>query len=118
LTREDFRARFDAEKLALARHYCTLFGFWRSCRFKPCRRARACKGDHRACLQRAVGRIARAEQFAARQRLLAMTPANLPAPERAARDLMPNTLDDSWAALRPRDIPAGWTRTGRRNARK
>jgi hypothetical protein len=114
LTREEFRARFDAEKISLQRHYCTLFEFWRSCRGKSCRRARACAGDAAACLRRSVGRIARHRQFVARQQLLRASPKNLAAPESAARAIMPNSFDDRWGAFRARDIPAGWTRAARR----
>jgi hypothetical protein len=114
LTREEYRARFDAEKLAVQRHYCTLFRFWRSCRHKPCRRARACAGDPHACLQSRIGAVLRDRQFAARQSLLHSTPRNLPAPERAARAIFPNTFADASAAFRAQDIPAGWTRSARR----
>lgn len=114
LTREEFRGRFEAEKRALQRHYCTLFEFWRACRFKPCVREQACAGDARACLKQSIGRIPRKRQFAARQQLLQSTPKNLGAPEFAARGLMPNAFADNDAAFRPRDIPPGWTRAARR----
>jgi hypothetical protein len=118
LTREEFRTRFDAEKLNVQRHYCTLFAFWRSCRFKACRRQRGCRGDQHECLKLSVGRVPRPEQYEARQKLLQATPGNLPAPEFTARQLMPNSFDDSWDAFRPRDIPRGWTRSGVRQRRK
>jgi hypothetical protein len=114
LTREEFRARFDAEKVKAQRHYCTLFGFWRTCRFKPCRRERACMGDAPACLTRSVGRISRPQQFDAREKLLQATPANMAAPERAARAIMPGVFDDPSERVRPQDIPRGWTRKSER----
>jgi len=117
LTREEFRVRFVAEKIVVQRHYCTLFRFWRSCRHKPCRRARACTGDPHRCLPARVDEVPRHEQFQARQSLLQATPPNIAAPEHAARDLMPNSFADSWAALRLRDIPRGWRRAGKRRRR-
>jgi hypothetical protein len=118
LTHEEFRARFEAEKAKVQQHYCTLFAFWRSCRFKLCRRAHVCRGDLAECLKRSGHKVPRAEQFEAREKLLQGTPRNLPAPELTARQLMLNSFDDSWAAFRPRDIPRGWTRSAARRRRQ
>jgi hypothetical protein len=117
LAREEFRARFEAEKRKVQRHYCTLFRFWRSCATGHCRKARACRGDADSCLKRAVDTIPREAQFQARQKLLEKTPRNIAAPEHAARGHMPNALADGGAAFRARDIPAGWTRTAARPPR-
>jgi hypothetical protein len=117
LTQEEFRARFEAEKLDVQRHYCTLFGFWRRCRLPLCRRGRACRGDQHECLKLSVDQVPRAEQFTARAKLLQASPRNLPAPEHIARQLMPNSFADRSDALHPRDIPRGWTRSGRRRPR-
>ena len=92
LAAERFKARFRDEKAKLQRGYCTLFKFWRSCRFKPCRNARACMGDANACLKRSVGAISRTVQWEARQKILAATPASAGAPERAARECLPGEL--------------------------
>ena len=114
LTHREFRARFDAEKARVARRYCRLFRFWGNCRVKLCRRQRGCAGEPIACLTSSVDRVPRHDQFAARQLLLQSTPRNLAAPERAARELMPNTFADaSWGAIKPQDIPPGWRRSGR-----
>ena len=110
LTREEFRARFHVEKGNVQRHYCTLFGFWRTCRQNLCRRARGCRGNSDQCLKQSADRVDRHERFVARQKLLQATPRNLAAPERAARDIM---AGDSWN-LRATDIPRGWTRAGKR----
>ena len=121
LTQEEFRARFDAEKAQVQRHYCTLFGFWRSCPFKPCLRARACKGDQNACLKRWVHLVPRDRQFQARQDLLEATPRHIGAAERAARELMPSEFwreraggNSVEASASP---PPGWTRSSRRTKR-
>jgi hypothetical protein len=118
LTREEFRGRFAAEKERLARHYCTVFGFWRNCRFPLCRREGACSGKARECLQRSVQQVPRERQFAARQTLLEASPRNLAAPEQAARAIMPGSFDDSWGGLRADDIPRGWKRSRRRAAHR
>jgi hypothetical protein len=122
LTREEFQARFNSEKAEVQRHYCTLFGFWRACAFKQCRRARACKGDQNACLKRWVTQVPRDQQFRARQDLLEATPRHIGAPERAAREFMPSGF---WRDRRPgesTDIlaspPPGWTRSERRLSRR
>src|SRR5579862_127193 len=92
MTARDYEARYRAEVKALRRHYCTLFAFWKSCGFKPCRKARACAGDALACLQRNEGFVSREKQFAARQRVLEATPKTIGAPERLARQAMPGGL--------------------------
>ena len=92
LAAEYFKARFREEKAKLQRHYCTVFKFWRACRFKRCRCARACMGDGKACLKRGVGAISRDTQWEARQKILAGTPASTGDPERAARQCMPCDL--------------------------
>jgi hypothetical protein len=92
MTAQNYEARYRAEVKALRREYCTLFAFWKSCGFRPCRKARACAGDAHACLKRNEALVSREKQFAARQRLLDATPANIGAPERLARQTMPGGL--------------------------
>ena len=118
LTREEFRTRFEAEKTNVQRHYCNLFGFWRSCRFKPCRRAHACKCDANACLKLSVAGVTRERQFEARRQLLEATPRNLGAPERAAREIMAGSFDQPQESFRLANIPPGWTRARRSGGRR
>jgi hypothetical protein len=92
LAAEHFKARFRDAKAKLQRHYCTVFKFWRACRFKPCRCTRACMGDAKACLKRGVGANSRDTQWEARQKILAETPASVGGPERAARECLPVEL--------------------------
>jgi hypothetical protein len=92
MTARDYEARYRDEMKRLRRHYCTLFAFWKSCGFRPCRKARACAGDALACLKRNGAFVSREKQFAARQRMLDTTPANTGAPERLARQTMPGGL--------------------------
>jgi hypothetical protein len=84
-----YAARFAAEKLLQQRRYCDAFRVWRTCRLKSCRRNAACRGDANACLKRAIARVPRIVQWQTRQTILEATPANLGAPERAARQCMP-----------------------------
>ena len=86
---EDYAKRFAAEKILQQRRYCNAFRLWRACALKSCRRNAACKGDANRCLKRALGRVPRTEQWQARQMILEATPANIGAPERAARQCMP-----------------------------
>ena len=109
LTREEFRARFEAEKVRVQRHYCDLFKFWRTCRSKPCRRLRVCTGDPNVCLRRCAVELPHRALFDARQALVAAMPSNCPAPEREARLTMPN--ESEWRCPLP---PAGWKRMSQR----
>ena len=91
-TPEEYAARFAAEKAAMRRHYCNVFGFWRSCALKRCRKARSCSGDAEACLKRRAREIPREVQWQARRRVLAATPADVGLAERNARQLLPSAL--------------------------
>ena len=71
----DYLTRHGNERERVQRHYCTLFRFWRFCGVKPCRRARACKGDQDACLKRWVDGVPYGDQLQARAELLKATPA-------------------------------------------
>jgi hypothetical protein len=88
-TAAQYAARFAAEKARLQRRYCDAFALWRSCSLKRCRRETTCRGDQDACLERAVDAVPHASQWQARQKILAATPANIGAPERAARQCLP-----------------------------
>ena len=92
LTTEQYVARFNAEKAVLQRAYCDIFKFWRACPFKPCRRARACRGDQNACLERGVKNVPRESQWQARRRMLAATPANAGPAERTVREFLPSSF--------------------------
>jgi hypothetical protein len=88
---ERYKERVKEERAKLRRHYCTVFKFWRSCRHKPCQRARACLGDAYACLKRSERTVPRQVQWQARQQILQTTPEK-EGPERAARECMPSEL--------------------------
>ncbi len=92
ITAKEYEARYRDEVKRLRRFYCTLFAFWKSCGFRPCRKAQACAGDAQACLKRNEAFVSREKQFAARQCVLDATPANIGAPERLARQAMPGGL--------------------------
>jgi hypothetical protein len=84
-----YETRYRAEVKALRQYYCSLFGFWKWCAHKPCRKARACAGNALGCLQRNGVELSNDEQFRARQKVLEATPRNIGAPERRARQTMP-----------------------------
>src|SRR5208282_6329313 len=65
LTAERYVARFNAEKALLARHYCTIFKFWRTCPLQRCGKARICSGDQNACLKRNAKDVPRKIQWQA-----------------------------------------------------
>ena len=91
-TPEQYAARFAAEKAALRRYYCEVFGFWRSCALKRCRKVRSCGGDAEICLKRRAREIARDVQWQARRQIVAATPADAGPAERNARELLPGAL--------------------------
>jgi hypothetical protein len=92
LTGAAFMARFEAEKALQQRRYGAALALWRNCAAKRCARNKTCSGDVAACLKRAIVTVPRKAQWQARQRILAATPKNIGAPERAARLLMPFDL--------------------------
>jgi hypothetical protein len=106
LTPQQYVRRFEAEEAVLKRAYCTLFGFWRDCPLRRCRRARCCVGDQGACLQRRVSEVPLHAQWRARQQLIAATPANAGPPERMARECMPTAFFEL-AANRERRVRSG-----------
>jgi hypothetical protein len=87
-----YAARFDAEKAALRRVYCGLFKFWRGCAHKPCRKARDCRGDAKACLKRRIEDVAYQDQWDARQKILEATPKDFGPAERTAREFLPGSF--------------------------
>ena len=97
LTQAQYAARFAAEKARMQRRYCDAFALWRDCRLRRCRRDGACRGDAHVCLKRAFGTVLHAVQWQTRQDILTATPANIGAPERAARQLMPLDFYDARA---------------------
>jgi hypothetical protein len=88
----DAAARFAIEKARQQRRFCNAFALWRSCRNKACHRQGACCGDSEACLKRGLARVPYDLQWRVRRAIIAATPHNIGAPERAARQCMPGDL--------------------------
>ncbi|HMG78791.1 MAG TPA: hypothetical protein VK591_08915 [Xanthobacteraceae bacterium] len=84
--------RLAVEKALQQHRYCDAFALWRTCSHKACRRQCRCCGEAAGCLRRALDRVPHPEQWRARQDILAATPRNIGAPERAARQCMPRDL--------------------------
>jgi hypothetical protein len=76
LSPHEWQARHDAACAIVARKYCDLFGFWRDCRYRPCRSARRCSGNQGACLQSRWQSVPYDVGVAAQIRMAAETPAN------------------------------------------
>ena len=92
LSPQEWQARHDAACAIVARKYCDLFGFWRDCRYKPCRSARRCSRDQGACLQSRSQSVPYEAGIAAHNRMLAETPANADRFTRAAHGYAHHTL--------------------------
>ena len=88
----EYARRLALEKALQQRRYCDAFALWRICSDKACRRRHRCCGEAAGCLRRALDRVPHARQWQARQDILAATPRNIGAPERAARQCMPRDL--------------------------
>ena len=88
----DYAQRLVVEKVLQQRRYCDAFALWRSCSRAACRRQRRCCGEAAGCLRRALDRVPHPVQWRARLDILAATPRNIGAPERAARQCMPRDL--------------------------
>jgi hypothetical protein len=72
----EWQARHNAACAIVARKYCDMFGFWRDCRYKPCRSARRCSGDQGACLRSRWQSVPYDVGIAAQMRMPAETPPN------------------------------------------
>jgi hypothetical protein len=84
-------ARFNAGAEVAQRQYCDIFKFWRGCRYKPCRRAKSCRGDSLLCLKRGRWGVPRDVLYQAELQVKAAIPANLTEPERLGRCLSPTS---------------------------
>lgn len=83
----EWQRRFNIAADVARREYCEIFGFWRSCRYKPCRRARKCSGDAKACLTCGIEQVSGAAQDEAAARIIASTPPGADRPTQTARRL-------------------------------
>jgi hypothetical protein len=92
LSATEYARRLALEKALQQRRYCDAFALWRSCSRNACRRRRRCGGDAAQCLRRALDRVPHPLQWRARQDIIEATPPNIGAPERAARQCMPQDL--------------------------
>jgi hypothetical protein len=92
LSATEYARRLAVEKALQQRRYCDAFALWQICARKTCRRQGRCGGEAAGCLRRALDRVPHPEQWRARQDILALTPRNIGAPERAARQCMPRDL--------------------------
>jgi hypothetical protein len=92
LTPEDFQQRFDAAAKAAQREYCNIFAFWRACRRKACRRAKACGGDALSCLKRGFAQVPDESCERALLRVIAATAADADRPTQLARQMSPQSF--------------------------
>ena len=67
----------DAAHAAVWRLYCAVFGFWRACSGKQCRRHRRCLGEPAGCLMRGPPSVPPAERLKAEQEVIAGGPRRI-----------------------------------------
>ena len=89
LTEDEFAKAYGRAAVAQQRRYCDAFELWRSCPKKRCQRARRCLGYVTDCLKRAFAAVPPRLQVQVQQRLLRGVPRNISAPERKARQSLP-----------------------------
>jgi hypothetical protein len=89
LSEAAFAKAYGREAVAQQRRYCDAFALWRTCRKKRCGRARRCLGYVPDCLKRAFATVNPRLHVQVRKELLAGVPRNISAPERKARQSLP-----------------------------
>jgi hypothetical protein len=75
---EDGLKLADAAHEAVWRLYCEVFGFWRACSAKKCRRHRRCLGEPAQCLMRGLPSVPPALQLAAAKEVAEGGPRRVP----------------------------------------
>jgi hypothetical protein len=83
---------FRAACVIVARKYCDTFGFWRDCRYKPCRSARRRIGDVGTCLNKRWYSLSYAVRLAAHGQMQAEVPPKADRWLRLAHRYPPDTL--------------------------
>ena len=68
----------DAAHAATWRLYCEVFGLWRSCSVKKCRRHRRCLGEPAGCLMRGLPAVPEARRLTAANEVVAGGPRRIP----------------------------------------
>jgi hypothetical protein len=89
LLEAEFARRYGRAAAAQQRRYCDAFALWQSCPKKRCRRARRCLGYVTDCLKRALRTVHPRTHVQVQQQLLRGVPRNIGAPERKARQNLP-----------------------------
>ena len=92
LSPHEHQLRHDAACAIVARKYYDMFGFWRDCRYKSCRSARRCSGDHGFCLQGRWHSVPYDIGVDAQFRMVAETPPNADRFTRAAHNYAHHSL--------------------------
>ena len=68
----------DAAHAAVWRLYCAVFGFWRACSGKQCRRHRRCLGEPAGCLMRGLPAVPEERRPTAANEVMAGGPRRIP----------------------------------------
>jgi len=68
----------DAAHAAVWRLYCEVFGFWRACSGKQCRRHRRCLGEPAGCLMRGLPSVPEERRPTAANEVMAGGPGRIP----------------------------------------
>ena len=88
-TEAEFARRYGRAAAAQQRRYCDAFQLWRTCRKKRCIRAHRCLGYVTDCLKRALRDVPPRRHGQVRNALMQNVPRNISAPERKARQSLP-----------------------------
>ena len=91
-TFEQGKKQLDDAHYATHRLYCDVFGFWRGCKLRMCRRHRRCIGEATICLMRGLSKVPAPHQRLARRGVIAGGPRRLPPTSHAERTVRASDL--------------------------
>jgi hypothetical protein len=100
-TFEEGKKLMDDAHYATHRLYCDVFGFWRGCKLRMCKRHRRCIGEATLCLMRGLSKVPLARQHLAKKKVVAGGPRRLPLATHVERTVRESDLTQllTWSFL-------------------
>lgn len=91
-TFEQGKKQLDEAHYATHRLYCDVFGFWRGCKLRMCKRHRRCIGEATICLTRGLSTVPMARQRLAKKEVIAGGPRRQPLASHVERTVRESDL--------------------------
>lgn len=92
-TFEEGKKQIDDAHYATHRLYCDLFGFWRGCKLRMCKRHRRCIGEATICLMRGLPKVPMARQRLAKKEVIAGGLRRLPPASHVERTVRESDIE-------------------------